>query len=262
MLQATLAQSRAKGDQGEVYLVGAGPGDPDLLTFRALRLMQQADVVLYDRLVTKEIMRLVRQDAERIHVGKKRSDHTMPQEEISRLMVTLAQQGKRVLRLKGGDPFVFGRGGEEAQALMEARIPFTVVPGITSAIGVPAAAGIPVTHRNVSPAFTVVTGHRENGGSTNIAWEALAQVGGTIVVLMGVSERAQIAERLMAGGLVATTPVAAIRWGTRAEQVVVRTTLGELGTAALKAPSTIVIGAVAAYEFLDSSITDHLVAGA
>jgi siroheme synthase len=148
---------------------------------------------------------------------------------------------------------VFGRGGEEAQALLEANIPFTVVPGITSAVGVPAAAGIPVTHRNISPAFTVVTGHRESGGSSQIAWEALAQVGGTIVILMGVSERAVIAQRLMAGGLSATTPVAAIRWGTRAEQHITRTTLGELHTAQLKAPSTIVVGDVAAYEFISPS---------
>jgi siroheme synthase len=156
---------------------------------------------------------------------------------------------------------VFGRGGEEAQALMEARIPFTVVPGITSAIGVPAAAGIPVTHRNVSPAFTVVTGHRETGGSSAIEWESLAKVGGTIVVLMGVSERAIIAQRLMDGGLSADTPVAAVRWGTRTEQHTTRTTLGELHAAALKAPSTIVIGAVAAYEFISGVHVDAIAAG-
>jgi uroporphyrin-III C-methyltransferase len=235
-----------------VHLVGAGPGDPELLTVKAVRLIGEADVIVHDYLSNDSILELAKPGTEFIDVGKKPGNPT-PQELINALLVHLGAQGKNIVRLKGGDPFVFGRGGEEAQALMEARIPFTVVP---------AAAGIPVTHRNVSPAFTVVTGHRENGGSTNIAWEALAQVGGTIVVLMGVSERALIAERLMAGGLLATTPVAAIRWGTRAEQVVVRTTLGELGTAALKAPSTIVIGAVAAYEFLDSSITDHLVAGA
>ena len=244
-----------------VHLVGAGPGDPDLLTVKAVRLIGEADVIVHDYLSNDSILELAKPGTEFIDVGKKPGNPT-PQELINALLVHLGAQGKNVVRLKGGDPFVFGRGGEEAQALIEARIPFTVVPGITSAIGVPAAAGIPVTHRNVSPAFTVVTGHRESGGSTNIAWEALAQVGGTIVVLMGVSERALIAKRLMDGGLAATTPVAAIRWGTRAEQVVVRTTLGELGTVALKAPSTIVIGAVAAYEFLDSSITDHLVAGA
>jgi uroporphyrin-III C-methyltransferase len=228
---------------------------------KAVRLIGEAEVIVHDYLSNDSILELAKPGTEFIDVGKKPGNPT-PQELINALLVHLGAQGKNVVRLKGGDPFVFGRGGEEAQALMEARIPFTVVPGITSAIGVPAAAGIPVTHRNVSPAFTVVTGHRENGGSANIAWEALAQVGGTIVVLMGVSERAQIATRLMAGGLIATTPVAAIRWGTRAEQVVVRTTLGELGTTALKAPSTIVIGAVAAYEFLDNSMTDHLVVGA
>jgi uroporphyrin-III C-methyltransferase len=193
-------------------------------------------------------------------VGK-RAGESHSQDAINKLIVEKAYALGHVVRLKGGDPVVFGRGGEEAQALMEARIPFTVVPGITSAIGVPAAAGIPVTHRNVSPAFTVVTGHRESGGSTNIEWESLAKVGGTIVVLMGVAERAVIASRLMAGGLSPETPVAAVRWGTRAEQETTRTTLGELGTAALKAPSTIVIGAVAAYEFIAGVHIDSAVAG-
>jgi siroheme synthase len=154
-----------------------------------------------------------------------------------------------VVRLKGGDPYVFGRGGEEADALLSAGIPFDVIPGISSSIGVPAAAGIPVTHRNVSCAFTVVTGHRESGGCSAVNWEALAQVGGTIVVLMGVAERAIIAQRLVAGGLAATTPVAAVRWGTRPEQETTRTTLGELGNTPLQAPCTIVIGAVAAFDF-------------
>jgi uroporphyrin-III C-methyltransferase len=195
-----------------------------------------------------------------IDVGKKPGNPT-PQELINSLLVHLGSQHLNVVRLKGGDPFVFGRGGEEAQALMEARIPFTVVPGITSAVGVPAAAGIPVTHRNVSPAFTVVTGHRESGGSSAIEWEALAKVGGTIVVLMGVAERTIIAQRLMDGGLSADTPVAAVRWGTRTEQQTTRTTLGQLHAAALKAPSTIVIGAVAAYEFISGVHIDAVVAG-
>jgi siroheme synthase len=153
------------------------------------------------------------------------------------------------VRLKGGDPFVFGRGGEEAEALIAAGIAFEVVPGITSAVGVPAYAGIPVTHRGLSASFTVVTGHREKGGSTGVNWEALAAVGGTIVVLMGVAERGVIAERLIAGGLSYNTPVAATRWGTRAAQETVRTTLGELGSTPLEAPCTIVIGAVAALNF-------------
>jgi uroporphyrin-III C-methyltransferase len=235
-----------------VHLVGAGPGDPDLLTIKAARLISEADVIVHDYLSNDSILELAQPGTEFIDVGKKPGNPT-PQDLINALLVHLGSQGLNVVRLKGGDPFVFGRGGEEAQALLEANIPFTVVPGITSAVGVPAAAGIPVTHRNISPAFTVVTGHRESGGSSQIAWEALAQVGGTIVILMGVSERAVIAQRLMAGGLSATTPVAAIRWGTRAEQHITRTTLGELHTAQLKAPSTIVVGDVAAYEFISPS---------
>jgi len=243
-----------------VFLVGAGPGSTDLLTVKAHRLISSAQVVVHDRLVSDEIMALIPANAERIDVGK-RAGGSHTQVLINELLVTLGRNHQNVVRLKGGDPFVFGRGGEEAQALMEARIPFTVVPGITSAIGVPAAAGIPVTHRNVSPAFTVVTGHRESGGSSAIEWESLAKVGGTIVVLMGVAERALIAQRLMDGGLSADTPVAAVRWGTRAEQHTTRTTLAELGTAELKAPSTIVIGAVAAYEFIDGVHVENTVAG-
>jgi uroporphyrin-III C-methyltransferase len=243
-----------------VHLVGAGPGDPELLTVKAARLIAEADVIVHDYLSNSSILEMAKPGTEFIDVGKKPGNPT-PQELINSLLVHLGSQHLNVVRLKGGDPFVFGRGGEEAQALMEARIPFTVVPGITSAVGVPAAAGIPVTHRNVSPAFTVVTGHRESGGSSAIEWEALAKVGGTIVVLMGVAERTIIAQRLMDGGLSADTPVAAVRWGTRTEQQTTRTTLGQLHAAALKAPSTIVIGAVAAYEFISGVHIDALVAG-
>jgi len=243
-----------------VHLVGAGPGDPELLTVKAARLIAQADVIVHDYLSNSSILEMAKPGTEFIDVGKKPGNPT-PQELINSLLVHLGSQHLNVVRLKGGDPFVFGRGGEEAQALMEARIPFTVVPGITSAVGVPAAAGIPVTHRNVSPAFTVVTGHRESGGSSAIEWEALAKVGGTIVVLMGVAERTIIAQRLMDGGLSADTPVAAVRWGTRTEQQTTRTTLGQLHAAALKAPSTIVIGAVAAYEFISGVHIDAVVAG-
>jgi uroporphyrin-III C-methyltransferase len=243
-----------------VHLVGAGPGDPELLTVKAARLIAEADVIVHDYLSNSSILEMAKPGTEFIDVGKKPGNPT-PQELINSLLVHLGSQHLNVVRLKGGDPFVFGRGGEEAQALMEARIPFTVVPGITSAVGVPAAAGIPVTHRNVSPAFTVVTGHRESGGSSAIEWEALAKVGGTIVVLMGVAERAIIAQRLMDGGLSADTPVAAVRWGTRTEQQTTRTTLGQLHAAALKAPNTIVIGAVAAYEFISGVHIDAVVAG-
>jgi uroporphyrin-III C-methyltransferase len=243
-----------------VHLVGAGPGDPELLTVKAARLIAEADVIVHDYLSNSSILEMAKPGTEFIDVGKKPGNPT-PQELINSLLVHLGSQHLNVVRLKGGDPFVFGRGGEEAQALMESRIPFTVVPGITSAVGVPAAAGIPVTHRNVSPAFTVVTGHRESGGSSAIEWEALAKVGGTIVVLMGVAERAIIAQRLMDGGLSSDTPVAAVRWGTRTEQHTTRTTLGQLHAAALKAPSTIVIGAVAAYEFISGVHVDAVVAG-
>lgn len=243
-----------------VHLVGAGPGDPELLTVKAAKLIAEADVIVHDYLSNTSILELASPGTECIDVGKKPGRPT-PQELINSLLVHLGSQGLNVVRLKGGDPFVFGRGGEEAMALQDAHIPFTVVPGITSAIGVPAAAGIPVTHRNISPAFTVVTGHRESGGSANINWESLAQVGGTIVVLMGVSERAEIARRLMAGGLSPDTPVAAVRWGTRAEQHTTRTTLAELGHTSLRAPSTIVIGAVAAYEFIHGVHHGSYVAG-
>ena len=235
-----------------VHLVGAGPGDPELLTVRAARLIAVADVIVHDRLADPAIFALARPDAEMIDVGKRPGAPT-PQENINALLVQLGKQGLEVVRLKGGDPFVFGRGSEEAAVLLEAGIPFSIVPGISSAIAAPAAAGIPVTHRGVSASFTVVTGHRESGASSNIEWEALAKVGGTIVILMGVSERAVIAQRLMNGGLSATTPVAAIRWGTRAEQHTTRTTLGELHAAQLRAPSTIVVGEVAAYEFISGA---------
>jgi uroporphyrin-III C-methyltransferase len=232
-----------------VHLVGAGPGDPDLLTVRAARLIASADVIVHDYLADASILELARPGAELIDVGKKPGRPT-PQDNINLLLVQLGSRGLDVVRLKGGDPFVFGRGSEEALALIDASVPFDIVPGITSAIGVPAAAGIPVTHRGVSASFTVVTGHRERG-AVAVEWEALARVGGTIVVLMGVAERAEIARRLMAGGLPSDTPFAAVRWGTRPEQEVARGVLAELGDAALEAPSTIVIGAVAAFDVRD-----------
>lgn len=237
-----------------VHLVGAGPGDPELLTLRAARLIGSADVIVHDYLAGEDVLLLARPGTELIDVGK-RPGRSTPQEMINALLVHLGSQGLDVVRLKGGDPFVFGRGGEEADALMQAGVDFTVVPGITSAVGVPAAAGIPVTHRNMSPAFTVVTGHRESGRSEHVNWEALAAVGGTIVVLMGVTERAVIAHRLMEGGLDPDTPVAAVRWGTRPDQVVVRTRLGDLASTTLEAPSTLVIGAVAAFDLRSGTDT-------
>ncbi len=229
-----------------VALVGAGPGDPDLLTVRAARLLAAADVVVHDALVGDAVLALVAPDAELIDVGK-RPGRPVPQELISTLLVELARDGRRVVRLKGGDPYVFGRGGEEAQALLDAGIPFEVVPGITSAVAAPAAAGVPVTHRGVAAAFTVVTGHRRVD-EPDVDWRALARVGGTVVVLMGVARRATIAAELIAGGLPPSTPVAAVRSATTPDEVVARCRLDELATTPVEAPAVIVIGAVAALE--------------
>ena len=228
-----------------VYLVGAGPGDPELLTVKGARVLRGADVVVYDRLSVASLLDLAPAGAERISVGKTPGHPSVPQEEINALLVKYGREGKEVVRLKGGDPFVFARGGEEAQALLDAGVPFEVVPGITSAVGVPAYAGVPVTYRGLSTSFTVVTGHEDPWAATETDWDAVAAVGGTIVILMGVATRAAIAERLMAGGLAAETPVAAVRWGTRPDQRTVRTTLGQLGATELEAPVTMVVGAVA-----------------
>ena len=232
-----------------VYLVGAGPGDPGLLTVRGAQLIATAEVIVYDRLTSPQIMALAPAGAELIDVGKRAGFVTMPQSEINRVLVDHGRRGVCVVRLKGGDPYVFGRGGEEALALLEAGVAFENVPGITSAIAAPAAAGIPVTLRNSALSFTVVTGH-EDPGSAQVNWEALARTGGTIVILMGVGRIIAIAGRLLAGGLPPDTPVAAIRWGTTPEQEVTRTTLGGVATAGLASPSTIVVGDVAALELL------------
>jgi uroporphyrin-III C-methyltransferase len=229
-----------------VALVGAGPGDPDLLTVRAARLLAAADVVVHDALVGDGVLALASPTAELIDVGK-RPGQGVAQDLINLLLVQLSGDGRRVVRLKGGDPFVFGRGGEEAMALAEHGIACEIVPGITSAVAAPAAAGIPVTLRGVSASFTVVTGHRRDG-EPPVNWAALAQAGGTIVVLMGVAERGVIAAELIDGGLRADTPVAAVRHATTAAQHVVRCTLGTLATAAVQPPATLVIGAVAAYD--------------
>jgi uroporphyrinogen III methyltransferase/synthase len=228
-----------------VHLVGAGPGDPGLLTLRGAELLRRADVVVHDRLAESSLLDLAPAGAERISVGKTPRGPSTPQEEINALLVEKGRAGLEVVRLKGGDPFVFGRGGEEAAALAAAGVPFEVVPGITSAVAVPAYAGVPVTHRGRSTSFTVVTGHEAPWASSETDWEAVARVGGTIVVLMGVASRAEIAERLQAGGLPGGTPVAATRWGTRPEQRTVRTTLAGLAAADIASPSVLVIGAVA-----------------
>ena len=229
-----------------VALVGAGPGDPELLTVRAARLLAEADVVVFDALVGDGVLALANPRAELIDVGK-RPGQGVAQDLINVLLVRLAGEGKQVVRLKGGDPFVFGRGGEEAQALTEAGIACEIVPGISSAVAAPAAAGVPVTFRGLSASFTVVTGHRQHG-ELPVNWGALAQVGGTIVVLMGVAQRAEIAGALIAGGLSAGTPVAAIHRATTGEQQVQRCRLDQLAAAAVQSPATLVIGAVAALD--------------
>ncbi len=232
-----------------VYLVGAGPGDPGLLTVRAAELLARAEVVIYDRLSAPGLLDLAPATAERIAVGKIPRGPSVPQSEINDLLVDRGSQGLNVVRLKGGDPYVCARGAEEAQALAEAGIPYEVVPGITSAIAAPAYAGIPVTQRYSSTSFTVVTGHEDPSKSqTQVNWEAIAQVGGTIVILMGVSHLQQISLRLIAGGLAPDTAAAAVRWGTRADQNVTRSTLGELHKQPLMAPCTIVVGEVASQD--------------
>jgi uroporphyrinogen III methyltransferase / synthase len=233
-----------------VFLVGAGPGDPGLLTVRADQVLRRADVVVYDRLSVEALLDLAPAAAERISVGKAPGQVTMPQAEIDQLLVDLGRQHATVVRLKGGDPFVFARGGEEAAALAAAGVPFEVVPGITSAIAAPAYAGIPVTLRHSSTSFTVVTGHEDAtvGEDGTVDWDAVAHVGGTIVILMGVARIGRIAERLMAAGRSADTPVAAVRWGTRPEQHTVRATLGTIADQPLEAPSVIVVGEVAAVD--------------
>ena len=233
--------------RGEVYLVGAGPGDPDLLTFRALRLMQKADVVVYDNLVAKPIVDMTRRDAQRIYVGKKRADHAMQQEDINELLVRLAQEGKRVLRLKGGDPFIFGRGGEEIEKLAAHSIPFQVVPGITAASGVASYAGIPLTHRDHAQACMFVTGHLKDG-TMNLDWEQLARPRQTVVVYMGLHGLETLCEQLIAHGLPGTTPIAIVQQGTTVHQRVVTGTLATLPqdpkVAELHAPTLIIVGGV------------------
>ena len=231
-----------------VYLVGAGPGDPGLLTVRAAEVLAGADVVVHDRLSVATLLDLAPPGAELISVGKTPRGPSTPQDEINALLVERGRAGQEVVRLKGGDPFVFARGAEEAAALAAAGVAFEVVPGITSAAAVPAYAGVPLTARGLTTTFTVVTGHEDVRGAGRTDWEAVARLGGTIVVLMGVAHRAAIADRLRRGGLAPDTPVAAVQWGTRPEQRSVRTTLGGLGAAEIASPAVIVIGATAALD--------------
>jgi len=246
LLESAVEQAEVE-EQGEVYLVGGGPGDPDLLTFRALRLMQQADVIVHDRLVSKEVLNLCRRDAEHIYVGKERDNHTVPQEQINQLLVDLAKEGKRVCRLKGGDPFIFGRGGEEIDTLAEQGVNFQVVPGITAALGSAAYAGIPLTHRDYSQAAVFVTGHLKDG-TTNLNWKGLAQPNQTTVFYMGLKGLPVICEKLMEHGLSADTPIALVQQATTPRQRVFTGTLGTMTAAIqekeIRPPTLIIVGEV------------------
>ena len=232
-----------------VWLVGAGPGDPGLLTRRGAEVLAMAEVVVHDRLANPVLLDLAPPDAQRISVGKAPGNVEMNQDQINAVLVEHGSAGKRVVRLKGGDPFVFGRGGEEAEAMIAAGVQFEVVPGITSAIAAAAYGGIPVTHRGLSTHVTIVTGHEDPAkGRTDVEWEALARVGGTVVILMGASRVGDIATRLIAGGRSPETPVAAVRNGTRPDQTTIRATLGTLADAGVRAPSAIIVGEVAALD--------------
>ena len=234
-------------EAGAVYLIGAGPGDPDLLSFRALRFMQSADVVLYDRLVSPQVLDLVRRDAERIYVGKRRDYHRMRQKEINTTLLRLAQEGKRVVRLKGGDPFVFGRGGEEIVGLAQAGIHFEVVPGVTSANGCAAYAGIPLTHRDYAQSVVLVTGNLRHG-KVNLDWEGLVRPQQTLVIYMGLTGLDQICAGLQSAGMAPGMPVALIEKGTLPDQRVLISTIGELpgrvAGEAVQAPTLLIVGDV------------------
>lgn len=247
---ALINRPQAEQKQGVVHIVGAGPGDPELLTLKALRLIQRADVILYDRLVSDEILSMARRDATLLYVGKAKAAHAVPQEDIEARLIALARAGKFVVRLKGGDPFIFGRGGEELEALRNAHIPVFVCPGVTAATGCAAAANMALTHRAHAQAVTFVTGHAKGEADPDLDWSALAALKNTLVVYMGVTKAETIAARLIAHGRAPSTPAAVIENGTRPDQKVVKGTLADLArliaAGAISGPAVLVIGEVAA----------------
>jgi uroporphyrin-III C-methyltransferase/precorrin-2 dehydrogenase/sirohydrochlorin ferrochelatase len=247
LLEQSLNDFDDTQSRGEVFLIGAGPGDPDLLTFKALRLMQKADVVLYDRLVAQPILDLVRKDAELVYVGKARAEHTMPQQDINELLVHYAQQDKKVARLKGGDPFIFGRGGEEIERLAEQDIPFQIVPGITAASGCASYAGIPLTHRDHAQSVRFITGHLKDN-SIDLPWNELVQPNQTLVFYMGLVGLPVICEQLIKHGRSAETPIALIEQGTTEKQRVIVENLKNMPATVdkmqVKAPTLLIVGEV------------------
>ncbi len=234
--------------RGRVYLVGAGPGDPELLTLRAVRLLERADAIVYDHLVSSGVLDFARADAQRIYAGKRRNEHTMRQEQINALLVQLAREGKQVVRLKGGDPFVFGRGGEEMQELAAHGVDFEVVPGITAACGVASYAGIPLTHRDHAQVAMFVTGHLKEGSVADLDWAALVRPKQTVVIYMGLNALPDICRQLMAHGAPATRPIAAVQHGTLATQQVLTGTLADLpakvASSGFTSPSLLIVGDV------------------
>lgn len=248
----------------QVFLVGGGPGDPDLLTIKALRIMQTADVIVYDALITDEILSLCRQDAEYISVGKKAGNHTLPQEQINQLLVDLAKTGKVICRLKGGDPYIYGRGGEEAQLLAKNNIAYQVIPGITAAAACSAAVGIPLTHRDYAQSLQFVTGHlkKATDTSSDTNWQSLASANQTLVIYMGIIQSPEIKSQLIKHGRAADTPVAIIEKGTRPDQRVVIGTLNTLDELVqnhkIGSPALIIVGEVVnLYEQLNNGLADQ-----
>lgn len=249
-MRAALSQSINGTRVGRVHIVGAGPGDPELLTLKALRLIQEADVVYYDRLVSEDILSLIRRDAARVSVGKEKNNHSVPQDDIHKLLITAARQGHRVVRLKGGDPFVFGRGGEELAAVRAANVQVDVVPGISSAFGCAASAGLPLTHRDHAQSLTFVTGHAKEGGIPDLDWPSLARANQTVVVFMGIGTASGISEKLIQAGRAADTPIGIIANGTSSNETRAYGTLAELQLIIdredIQSPALLVIGEVAA----------------